>query len=48
LIAAALGVTKGNQIKAAELIELNRNSLRRTVVNLDIRRADAVAKEAER
>ena len=48
MIAAALGATKGNQIKAAELLELNRNSLRRTVGNLDIRRADAVAKEAKR
>ena len=45
LISAALAATRGNQIKAAELLGLNRNTLRKKVRDLDIRmmrsRADA-------
>ena len=37
LITAALAVTRGNQIKAAELLGLNRNTLRKKVRDLDIR-----------
>jgi two-component system nitrogen regulation response regulator GlnG len=37
LISAALGATRGNQIKAAELLGLNRNTLRKKVRELDIR-----------
>ena len=37
LISAALAATRGNQIKAAELLELNRNTLRKKVRDLDIR-----------
>ena len=37
LISAALGATRGNQIKAAELLGLNRNTLRKKVRDLDIR-----------
>ena len=37
LIAAALTATRGNQIKAAELLGLNRNTLRKKVNDLDIR-----------
>jgi two-component system nitrogen regulation response regulator GlnG len=37
LISAALGSTRGNQIKAAELLGLNRNTLRKKVRDLDIR-----------
>jgi two-component system nitrogen regulation response regulator GlnG len=37
LISAALAATKGNQIKAAELLGLNRNTLRKKVRDLDIR-----------
>src|SRR5262249_49164669 len=37
LISAALAATKGNQIKAAELLGLNRNTLRKKVRELDIR-----------
>jgi two-component system nitrogen regulation response regulator GlnG len=37
LISAALASTRGNQIKAAELLGLNRNTLRKKVKDLDIR-----------
>jgi two-component system nitrogen regulation response regulator GlnG len=37
LIAASLSATRGNQIKAAELLGLNRNTLRKKIRDLDIR-----------
>jgi two-component system nitrogen regulation response regulator GlnG len=37
LIAHALAATRGNQIKAAELLGLNRNTLRKKIRELDIR-----------
>ncbi len=37
LVSAALTATRGNQIKAAELLGLNRNTLRKKISNLDIR-----------
>ncbi|MFY9627869.1 MAG: nitrogen regulation protein NR(I) [Methylocystis sp.] len=37
LITAALAATRGNQIKAAEMLGLNRNTLRKKVNDLDIR-----------
>jgi len=36
LIARALSATRGNQIKAAELLGLNRNTLRKKIRELDI------------
>ena len=36
LISAALAATRGNQIKAAELLGLNRNTLRTRIRDLDI------------
>jgi two-component system nitrogen regulation response regulator GlnG len=36
LISAALGATRGNQIKAAELLGLNRNTLRKKIRDLDL------------
>ena len=36
LISAAIGATRGNQIKAAELLGLNRNTLRKKIRELDI------------
>ena len=37
LIAATLGATRGNQIKAAEILGLNRNTLRKKINDLDIK-----------
>jgi two-component system nitrogen regulation response regulator GlnG len=37
LINAALAATRGNQLKAAELLGLNRNTLRKKIRELDIR-----------
>jgi two-component system, NtrC family, nitrogen regulation response regulator GlnG len=37
LISAALAATRGNQIKAAELLGLNRNTLRKKVRDLDVK-----------
>jgi two-component system nitrogen regulation response regulator GlnG len=37
LISVALAATRGNQIKAAELLGLNRNTLRKKVRDLDVR-----------
>lgn len=37
LIGAALSATRGNQIKAAELLGLNRNTLRKKIRDLDLR-----------
>jgi two-component system nitrogen regulation response regulator GlnG len=36
LISAALASTRGNQIKAAELLGVNRNTLRKKIRELDI------------
>ena len=36
LISAALAATRGNQIKAAELLGLNRNTLRKKINDFDI------------
>ena len=37
LIAATLSVTRGNQIKAAEILGLNRNTLRKKIRDLDLK-----------
>jgi two-component system nitrogen regulation response regulator GlnG len=36
LLTAALAATRGNQIRAAELLGLNRNTLRSRIKSLDI------------
>ncbi|MDP1465747.1 helix-turn-helix domain-containing protein, partial [Klebsiella pneumoniae] len=36
LIAASLEATRGNQIKAAEMLGLNRNTLRKKIRDLDL------------
>ena len=36
LIALSLGATHGNQVKAAQLLGLNRNTLRKKIRELDI------------
>ena len=36
LLAAALAATRGNQIRAADLLGLNRNTLRKKIRDLDI------------
>lgn len=37
LIAATLSLTRGNQIKAAEILGLNRNTLRKRIRDLNLR-----------
>jgi two-component system, NtrC family, nitrogen regulation response regulator GlnG len=37
LVGAVLAATRGNQIKAADLLGLNRNTLRKKIKDLDIR-----------
>ncbi len=37
LIAATLALTRGNQIKAAEILGLNRNTLRKKIRELNLR-----------
>ena len=37
LIAATLSLTRGNQIKAAEILGLNRNTLRKKIRDLNLR-----------
>jgi two-component system nitrogen regulation response regulator GlnG len=37
LLAATLSATRGNQIKAAEILGLNRNTLRKKIRDLDLR-----------
>jgi two-component system nitrogen regulation response regulator GlnG len=36
LLSAALAATRGNQIRAADLLGLNRNTLRKKIRDLDI------------
>jgi two-component system nitrogen regulation response regulator GlnG len=42
LIAATLATTRGNQIKAAELLGLNRNTLRKKIRDLDLKTIRAI------
>ncbi|HLH48602.1 MAG TPA: helix-turn-helix domain-containing protein, partial [Roseiarcus sp.] len=42
LIAATLAVTRGNQIKAAEILGLNRNTLRKKIRDLDLKAIRAI------
>ena len=37
LIAATLAATRGNQIRAAEVLGLNRNTLRKKIKDLDLK-----------
>ena len=37
LITATLSATRGNQIRAAEILDINRNTLRKKIRDLDIR-----------
>ena len=37
LLTATLAATRGNQIKAAEILGLNRNTLRKKIRDLDLR-----------
>ena len=37
LIALALSATRGNQVRTAELLGINRNTLRKKIKDLDIR-----------
>jgi two-component system, NtrC family, nitrogen regulation response regulator GlnG len=37
LVGAVLAATRGNQIKAADILGVNRNTLRKKIKDLDIR-----------
>jgi two-component system nitrogen regulation response regulator GlnG len=37
LLSAALAATRGNQIRAADLLGVNRNTLRKKIRDLDVR-----------
>ena len=43
LIELSLRATRGNQIKAAELLGLNRNTLRKKIKELEIQKSDYVS-----
>ena len=48
LIVSALRETKGNQLQAADLLGLNRNTLRKKIVDLDIPMKRAKTKGSRR